>query len=83
MGAVDADAGTVALVSPKGRKITWSPGRWGGDQVETFDEVPIELRTGDQVQFTRNNRRAGRGQRRYRRRPRYRPQLQQRHRPEG
>lgn len=58
--AVDADAGTVALVSPKGRKVTWSPGRWGGDQAEAFDEVPIELRIGDQVQFTRNNRRAER-----------------------
>lgn len=58
--AVDADAGTVALVSPKGRKVAWQPTRWGGDQAEAFDEVPIELRIGDQVQFTRNNRRAGR-----------------------
>ena len=58
--AVDADSGTVALVSPKGRKITWLPARWGGDQAKAFDDVPIELRTGDQVQFTRYNRRAGR-----------------------
>jgi len=28
----------------------------GGDQAEAFDEVAIELRSGDRVQFTRNNR---------------------------
>lgn len=60
VAAIDADAGTVALVSPKGRKVDWSPARWGGDQAEAFDEVAIELRAGDRLQFTRNNRRAGR-----------------------
>jgi ATP-dependent exoDNAse (exonuclease V) alpha subunit len=40
--------------------VDWSPARWGGDQAEAFDEVAIELRTGDRVQVTRNNRRADR-----------------------
>lgn len=40
--------------------MDWLPARWGGDQAEAFDEVAIELRTGDRVQFTRNNRRADR-----------------------
>lgn len=60
VSAVDADAGTVALVSPRGRRVDWSPARWGGDQAEAFDEVEQEFRTGDRIQFTRNNRRAGR-----------------------
>jgi hypothetical protein len=60
VSAVDPDAGTVALVSPKGRKVDWHPARWGGDQAEAFDEVAIELRSGDRLQFTRNNRRAHR-----------------------
>lgn len=60
VSAVDADAGTVSLVSPTGRRVDWSPARRGGDQAEAFDEVAIELRSGDRVQFTRNNRRAQR-----------------------
>ena len=58
--SIDAEAGTVSLATPKGKSVTWSPARWGGDQAEAFVEVEQELRTGDRIQFTRNNRRAGR-----------------------
>lgn len=58
--AIDAEAGTVSLATPQGKAITWPPARWGGDQAEAFVEVEQELRTGDRIQFTRNNRRAGR-----------------------
>tara|TARA_Y100001947_G_scaffold158768_1_gene172963 strand:+ start:1516 stop:4278 length:2763 start_codon:yes stop_codon:yes gene_type:complete len=58
--AVNADAGTVSLTTPQGKAVAWSPARWGGDQAEAFVEVEQELRTGDRIQFTRNNRRAGR-----------------------
>lgn len=58
--SIDAEAGTVSLATPQGKPVTWSPARWGGDQAEAFVEVEQELRTGDRIQFTRNNRRAGR-----------------------
>jgi hypothetical protein len=58
--AVNAKAGMVSLATPEGKSVAWSPARWGGDQVEAFAEVEQELRTGDRIQFTRNNRRAGR-----------------------
>jgi len=43
-----------------GKAVAWSQARWGGDQAEAFVEVEQELRTGDRIQFTRNNRRAER-----------------------
>jgi len=58
--AINAGAGTVSLATPQGKAVAWSPARWGGDQAEAFVEVEQEFRTGDRVQFTRNNRRAGR-----------------------
>lgn len=58
--AVDAEAGTVSLVSPQGKRVAWSPAQWGGDQAEAYTEVAAEFRTGDRLQFTRNNRAAAR-----------------------
>jgi ATP-dependent exoDNAse (exonuclease V) alpha subunit len=58
--ADDAEAGTVALVSPQGKRVAWSPARWGGDQAEAYTEAQAEFRTGDRLQFTRNNRAAHR-----------------------
>jgi hypothetical protein len=58
--AVDAEAGTVSLVSPQGKRVAWSPARWGGDQAEAYTEAQAEFRTGDRLQFTRNNRAAAR-----------------------
>lgn len=57
--AVDAKAGMVSLATPQGKAVIWSPAKSGGDQAEAFVEVEQELRTGDRVQFTRNNQRAG------------------------
>lgn len=53
--SINAEAGTVGLLSPKGRKVDWSPARWGGNEAEAFFEVEQEFRTGDRIQFTRNN----------------------------
>ena len=58
--AIDAKEGTVSLATPQGKSVDWSPGRWGSDQAEAFVEIEQELRTGDRIPFTRNNRRAGR-----------------------
>ena len=43
-----------------GKRIAWSPAQWGGDQAEAYTEVAAEFRTGDRLQFTRNNRAAAR-----------------------
>ncbi|WP_374141779.1 hypothetical protein [Sphingomonas sp.] len=50
----------MSLVSPQGKKVAWSPARWGGDQAEAYTGVAAEFRTGDRLQFTRNNRAAAR-----------------------
>ncbi len=53
--AVDAEAGTVRLLDPENTPLTWSPGDDSGAQADAFAEVAQELRTGDRIQFTRNN----------------------------
>ena len=57
---VDADRGSVRLIGPKDKAIDWQPARWGADQAEAFVEREEEFRSGDRVQFTRNNYRAKR-----------------------
>ncbi|BAK67367.1 hypothetical protein SLG_26920 [Sphingobium sp. SYK-6] len=57
--SIDAEAGTVSLARPQGKSIAWSPARWGGDQAEAFVEVE-QAAHWDPIQFTLNNRRAGR-----------------------
>lgn len=58
--AVDPDLGTVRIVPPKGKAHDWQPARWGSSHAEAFAEISQEFRTGDRVQFTRNNYRANR-----------------------
>ncbi|WP_174278519.1 MobF family relaxase [Sphingomonas bacterium] len=58
--SVDAEAGTVRLVPPRGKTHDWHPARWGSTHAEAFTEVSQEFRTGDKLQFTRNNYRAER-----------------------
>lgn len=55
--AVDPQAGTVRLVppNPKAKSHDWKPARWGSAHAEAFAEVAQEFRTGDKLQFTRNN----------------------------
>lgn len=60
ISAVDHGRGRIALDAPNGRAIDWHPKQWGAGKVEVFGARPMELRTGDRVQFTRNEREAGR-----------------------
>ena len=53
--SVDPEAGTVRLLDPEDKSLTWSPGDGSGVQADAFAEVEQELRTGDRIQFTRNN----------------------------
>jgi ATP-dependent exoDNAse (exonuclease V) alpha subunit len=60
IASVDPDRGRVALEGIDGRAIDWRPRQWGAGKAEVFERKPMELRTGDRVQFTRNDREAGR-----------------------
>lgn len=57
---IDPERGRIALESRDGRSIDWHPKQWGAGKAEVFEAKPMELRTGDRVQFTRNDRDAGR-----------------------
>ena len=60
ISGIDPEQGRVALVDRDGKAIDWSPRQWGAGNAESFTPNPMELRIGDQVQFTRNDRAAGR-----------------------
>ena len=60
IAAIDPERGSIALESRDGSSIDWHPRQWGAGKAEVFEPKPMELRTGDRVQFTRNDRDAGR-----------------------
>ena len=60
VGSVDPAKGSVSLTDRTDRKIDWRPRQWGGANVQAFESKPLELRAGDNVQFTRNDRALGR-----------------------
>ena len=57
---VDPERGRIALEGRDGRSVDWHPRQWGAGKAEVFEPKPMELRTGDRVQFTRNDREAER-----------------------
>ena len=60
IAAIDPERGRIALEGEDGRSLDWHPRHWGAGKAEVFEPKPMELRTGDRVQFTRNDREAGR-----------------------
>ena len=46
----------VALKSEDGREIDWRLRQWGAGKVEVFAVQALELKAGDRIQFTRNDR---------------------------
>ncbi len=56
--SVDQGTGTVHLVSPEGGTVAWQPLRVGARRgaVEVYKSEPIELRAGDRIRWTRNDR---------------------------
>ena len=57
---IDADRNRIELRDRENRPIDWQLDKWGRGQSETFAQVEREFRSGDRVQFTRNDREAGR-----------------------
>ena len=58
--AIDPAKAAITLASPDGRSVDWRLRQWGAGKVEVFETKAIELQAGDRVQFTRNDREAGR-----------------------
>lgn len=57
---IDPAKAAITLASPDGQSVDWRLRQWGAGKVEVFETKPIELQAGDRVQFTRNDREAGR-----------------------
>jgi conjugative relaxase-like TrwC/TraI family protein len=57
---VDPVKAAIALKAADGREIDWRLRQWGAGKVQAFAPQALELKTGDRIQFTRNDREAGR-----------------------
>ena len=57
---IDPAKSAIALKSENGRDIDWRLRQWGVGKVEVFATQALELKTGDRIQFTRNDRELGR-----------------------
>ncbi|PQM26371.1 exonuclease V subunit alpha [Sphingopyxis lindanitolerans] len=60
VSAVEPGRGRIALAGRDGRSVDWHPRQWGAGKAEVFEPKLMDLRTGDRVQFTRNDHEAGR-----------------------
>jgi hypothetical protein len=57
---VDPAKAALALRSEDGREVDWRLRQWGAGKVQAFEAQRLELRVGDHIRFTRNDREAGR-----------------------
>ncbi|MDD2704761.1 MAG: AAA family ATPase [Acidocella sp.] len=57
---IDTAKAAVTLADQNGRAIDWRLRQWGAAHAQAFSAEAMELRAGDQVQFTRNDRALGR-----------------------
>lgn len=58
--SIDPAKAAIALKSEAGREVDWRLRQWGAGKVQAFTSQPIDLKTGDAIRFTRNDREAGR-----------------------
>ena len=58
--SVDVARAAISLRSQDGETIDWRLRQWGAGKSEAFEAQSLELKTGDRIQFTRNDRNAGR-----------------------
>lgn len=57
---IDPAKAAITLRSANGRDIDWRLRQWGSGKVQAFSEQSLELKSGDRIQFTRNDRELGR-----------------------
>lgn len=58
--SVDPVKAAIALKSEDGREVDWRLRQWGAGKVQAFEPQRLELRTGENIRFTRNDREMGR-----------------------
>lgn len=58
--SVDPVKAAIALKSEDGREVDWRLRQWGAGKVQAFEAQRLELRTGENIRFTRNDREMGR-----------------------
>lgn len=58
--SIDLAKAAIVLRSENGREVDWRLRQWGAGKVQSFVTQPLELRIGDSIRFTRNDREAGR-----------------------
>jgi len=57
---VDPAKAAIVLKAEDGREVDWRLRQWGAGKVQIFEAQPLELKVGDSIRFTRNDREAGR-----------------------
>lgn len=57
---IDPVKAAITLKAEDGREIDWRLRQWGASKVQAFSPQPLELKVGDRIQFTRNDRELGR-----------------------
>ena len=57
---IDSAKSAIALKSEDGREVDWRLRQWGAGHAQAFAPQPLDLKTGDAIRFTRNDREAGR-----------------------
>jgi conjugative relaxase-like TrwC/TraI family protein len=58
--SIDSGKAAIALKSEDGREVDWRLRQWGAGHAQAFAPQPMNLKTGDAIRFTRNDREAGR-----------------------
>ncbi|MBL8657375.1 MAG: relaxase domain-containing protein [Altererythrobacter sp.] len=58
--SIDPAKAAITLKSEGGRDVDWRLRQWGAGKVQAFAPQPMDLKTGDAIRFTRNDREAGR-----------------------
>ncbi|WP_238473923.1 hypothetical protein [Altericroceibacterium spongiae] len=57
---IDPAKAAITLKAEDGREIDWRLRQWGASKAQAFSPQPLELKAGDRIQFTRNDRELGR-----------------------
>ncbi|WP_237246101.1 hypothetical protein [Sphingopyxis witflariensis] len=57
---IDPVKSAIALKSEDGREVDWRLRQWGAGKVQVFEAQRLEIRIGETIRFTRNDRDAGR-----------------------
>ncbi|WP_303762387.1 MobF family relaxase [Sphingobium yanoikuyae] len=58
--SIDPAKGAIALKTEDGREVEWRLRQWGAGHAQVFSAQPIDLKAGDSIRFTRNDRDTGR-----------------------